>query len=264
MTAAARVGAAACVLGLACEPSPPPREEPTASAPTHAEVPSLTIPKRRGDVTIDGSLDEPAWRAAASTGAFVHAGDGKPRDDGHVQAEAWLSWDDASLYVAVRVKDRHLRGGFPQNAVDPPLWTRDCVELMIDPDGDGDGRDYYEIEIGPQNLVFDSRFDAEREPRGGPDGPFGHQDWRSEIESAVRRAGELDDDDAADEGYDVELRLPFAALAKARHRPPRPGDHWRLNLYALDEGRAVAWSPVLGAGTFHRASRFGRIRFASP
>lgn len=48
---------------------------------------------------------------------------------------------------------------------------------MIDPDGDGDNRDYYEIQINPQNLVFDSRSDSYNRPRPTPDGPFGHQDW---------------------------------------------------------------------------------------
>ncbi len=36
---------------------------------------------------------------------------------------------------------------------------------MIDPDGDGDNRDYYEIQLGPQNLVFDSQFDGYNQPR---------------------------------------------------------------------------------------------------
>ena len=101
------------------------------------------------------------------------------------KGHARLAYDETHLYVAFEVHDRTLRGGFAADAVDPHLWTRDTVELMIDPDGDGDNRDYYEIQINPQNLVFDSHFERYNQPRGGPQGPFGHQDWSAELDSAV-------------------------------------------------------------------------------
>ncbi|MCU1282490.1 MAG: hypothetical protein JWM53_6036, partial [bacterium] len=62
----------------------------------------------------------------------------------------------------------------------------------------------------------------------------------------------------------VEVKLPWRAIAGARVAvPPRPGDVWRLNLYSFRDGQrhALAWSPLRGQGNFHRASRFGRVRF---
>jgi hypothetical protein len=45
--------------------------------------------------------------------------------------------------------------------------------------------------------------------------------------------------------------------------PPRPGDTWRINLYSFRDGQraALAWSPTLRRGNFHKASRFGRVVF---
>ncbi len=210
---------------------------------------------------MDGHLAEVVWSDAAKTGAFVNAGTGRPVSAPQVGGEARLFWNDAGLYVAIEIADADVRGGFPPDAVDPHLWERDTAEIMLDPDGDGDNEAYFEIQVNPQGLVFDSRFDAYNAPRGGPDGPFGHEDWKSEVEVGVRVLGTLDDASDRDEGYVVELRLPWSSLVGVRRSPPAAGDEWRVNFYAMQDNGGSAWSPILGRGNFHRASRFGRIRF---
>ena len=236
-----------------------------ASLPAPIPIPELTAPRLATGavITIDGRLDEPSWAAAGRTGAFVDPRSGRADPRLAVQGSARLMYDEQHLYVAFEVRDQDIRGGFPADAKDPHLWTRDTVEIMIDPDGDGDGRDYYEIQISPQNLVFDSRFDSYNQPRGGPDGPFGHQDWSAEIDSAVTLRGTLDEGGDADEGYTVEAAIPWASLARAKRAPPQPGDSWRINLYAMQNNGGAAWSPILGQGNFHRASRFGRVRWGA-
>ncbi|WP_437296344.1 carbohydrate-binding family 9-like protein [Sorangium sp. So ce426] len=212
-------------------------------------------------VVIDGRLDEPAWQAAATTGPFVNVGTGREDRSLPTQGEARLLWDDGFLYVGFDVSDRTITGGFPEGARDPHLWERDTVEVMIDPDGDGDNKDYYEIQINPQNLVFDSQFDDYNAPRGGPSGPFGHQEWSAGLESAVALRGTIDDDSDEDRGYVVEAKIPWRSFAKAKAAPLSPRDAWRMNFYAMQNNGGAAWSPILGDGNFHRARRFGRVRF---
>ncbi|MDC0679276.1 carbohydrate-binding family 9-like protein [Sorangium atrum] len=214
-------------------------------------------------IVIDGRLDEPAWQAAATTGPFVNVGTGREDRSLPTQGEARLLWDDGFLYVGFDVSDRTLTGGFPEGARDPHLWERDTVEVMIDPDGDGDNKDYYEIQINPQNLVFDSQFDDYNAPRGGPSGPFGHEEWSAGLASAVALGGTLDDDSDEDRGYVVEAKIPWSSFAKAKAAPPAPGDAWRMNFYAMQNNGGAAWSPILGQGNFHRARRFGRVRFVA-
>jgi hypothetical protein len=78
----------------------------------------------------------------------------------------------------------------------------------------------------------------------------------------VTLSGTLDKADDKDQGYTVEIRLPFKSLDKAKTVPPALGDRWRMNLYAMQDNGGVAWSPILGQGNFHKAARFGRILFA--
>ncbi len=226
------------------------------------DVPALEVARVGAGkrVAIDGKLDEPAWAEAASTGAFVDVATGKPAE-GLPQGSAKLLWDTQYLYVGFAVEDESVTGGFDEKKPDPHLWTKDCVELMIDPDPSGDNRDYYEIQVNPQNLVFDSRFDSYNQPVKRPDGPFGHQEWSAKLDSAVRVEGTLDKADDEDEGYTVELRIPWSSFGKAAESPPKPGETWRVNLYAMQNNGGVAWSPILGQGNFHKASRFGRLKW---
>lgn len=224
-------------------------------------LPALEVAQiaKGSSLRIDGKLDEPAWLEAAGTSQFVNVSTGAPHPESPVQGSAKLLWDDKWLYVGIDVKDRDLSGGFDKTQKDPQLWTKDCVELMIDPDGDGDNRDYYEIQINPQNLVFDSRFDSYNQPRDEKNGKFGHQEWSAELTSAVQLQGTLDNPKDKDVGYVVEAKIPWASFDKAKEAPPKPGATWRMNLYAMHDNSGVAWSPILEQGNFHKASRFGRV-----
>lgn len=231
-----------------------------------APVPELSVPRLAAGqaIAIDGKLDEPAWEAAAKTGPFVNVGTGRADPLLPVQGSARLVWDDAFLYVAFEVADVAVRGGWPPDAKDPHLWEKDTVEIMIDPDGDGDNADYYEIQINPQNLVFDTQYDRYNDPNGGGRGPFGHEEWSAGLSSAVTVRGTIDEPADRDEGYVVEAKIPWRSFTKAKQSPPAPGAVWRMNFYAMQDNGGVGWSPILGQGNFHRASRFGRVRWAAP
>lgn len=234
-------------------------------APTSGGIPTLWVPRRlpAAPLVIDGKLDEPSWARAATTGSFVNVGTGEAPAPSELSGSAKLMYDDQALYVGFEVFDDDLRGGFDPAVPDPHLWLKDTVEVMLDPDGDGDNRDYYEIQVGPQNLVFDSAFEGYNQPRVEPNGPFGHQEWSANLQSAVELHGTLDDAQE-DDGYVVELAIPWASFAKAKRLPPQPNDTWRMNFYAMQNNGGVAWSPILGQGNFHKAARFGRVRFVGP
>ncbi len=232
--------------------------------PVNTRVPEMTVMKLdEGEtIKIDGKTDEAAWKKSATTGKLRDVQTGAPNKKFPVNGAARLLWDDKNLYVAFDVQDTNVVGGFKKTEKDPHLWTRDTVELMIDPDGDGDNKDYYEIQINPQNLVFDSQFDSYNQPKKGPKGPFGHQNWSAKLKSAVVINGTLDKPDDKDTGYVVEAAIPWTSFSKAKQTPPKPGARWRMNFYAMQNNGGVAWSPILGQGNFHKASRFGRVTFA--
>lgn len=245
-----------------------------ANTPPPDAVPTLTVTKlaKNDAIKIDGKLDEPEWGAAASTGPFVGVGTGKPDPNSPVAATAKLAWDDHNLYVAFQVTEANFYTGFtdaksqPNDFTatgQPKLWTKDTVEMMLEPDALGTNTNYYELQINPQNKVFKSQFDTLQQP-AGPDkdkGPFGHEDWDPKLKSAaVIQKGP----DGKTTGYIIEAAIPWAAYSKAKTTPPNPNDVWRLNFYGMKNNGGVAWSPILGQGNFHKASRFGKVTWAVP
>jgi hypothetical protein len=83
-------------------------------------------------ITIDGKLDEKAWRRAAATRRFVNVKTGSSNKQFPVNGRAKLLWDEKFLYVAFEVEDKDITGGFEKGAKDPHLWTKDTVEIMVE------------------------------------------------------------------------------------------------------------------------------------
>lgn len=226
---------------------------PVAGPAKVAPVPELAVVQTSTPPRLDGSLEDAAWGFANSTGPFVETIHG---GRAAVEASAKLLWDKRYLYVAVDVRDSLLRASDTER--DSHLWEQDCVELMIDPDGDG--KDYFEIQVSPRGVVFDTRYDRRRIPK-----PYGRVAWDSRARASAMARGSIDDAEA-DAGYTVEIAIPWQAFSpgSGSFEGPSPGDRWRLNLYVMDLGRdrqrAAAWSP-LGIGDFHVPHRFGILRF---
>ena len=219
-------------------------------------VPRLAVVQARHAPKLDGFLTDPVWTSAHTSAPFVETRSGGKAP---LAASAKLLWDRRYLYVAVDVSDTLLRASDREH--DDHLWEQDCVELMIDPDGDG--RNYFEIQVSPRGVVFDTRYDARRVPK-----PFGHTDWDSKARAATSLRGAIDDPEP-DAGYTIEMAIPWQAFS-SKNRPASPpaiGDTWRANLYVMDLTRdrqqAAAWSP-LGIGDFHLPARFGILSFEGP
>jgi len=237
---------------------------PSAEAPLTTRVPILRVDKleKGTKITINGKLDEEAWKTAPTAGPFLDVRTGRPNSTFPVNGSVKLLWSDEGMYLGFDVKDPDVIGGFKKEDKDPHLWTKDTVEVMVDPDGDGDNKDYYEIQISPQNFVFDSQFDDYNAPKTDPDGPFGRQEWSAKLKSAVTVDGTLDKPGDPDKGYVVEAMIPWKSFSKAKKTPPAIGDTWRINFYAMQDNGGVSWSPILGQGNFHKASRFGKVLWA--
>lgn len=249
----------------------------------HTDVPTTTLNKLAKDdkIVIDGKADDKAWGGAPVLGPFVEVGTGNPNTSFPVNATAKLAFDDTNLYVLAEVKSADVVGGWdPANkkkdewttSGQPKCWTKDAVEIMIEPDADGTNTNYYELQISPQNKVFRTQYDGYNVPKTDPNGPFGHEDWDPKMKSAVVVRGKLlegydqvgkSDAAAPDSGYTVEAAIPFAAFNKPGQHPPGPGDTWRINFYAMRQNNGVAWSPILGKGNFHKAERFGKVSFGA-
>ncbi len=184
---------------------------------------------------------------------------GDPASGTDAHALARLLWDDTNLYVAFEVQDENLVD--PSTQRDDHLWEHDAVEVMIDPDGDG--QNYFEFQVSPKNTRFDTRYDRARQPSTPTPG---HIDFNPATRSGVvlGSPGTIGNPDDNDTGYTVEFAIPWADISTGlAHNPPQVGDNVRLNLFVMDEAkqgghRFAAWSAPR-SGDFHALERFGRV-----
>lgn len=221
---------------------------------TSQQPATLRAARRHGEIELDGIFDEAAWQKTEHSSEMVNTLTGGP---GAFRAWVRVLYDSEAVYVAFEVKDSDLRSPFRKH--DDHLWEQDTVEVMLDPDGDS--RNYFEIQVSPRNVVFDTAYASRRQPR-----PFGIVGWDSHVQAGVRVNGTLDDG-PGDEGYSVEMRIPVASLAAEDIAPPEAphsGGIYRMNFFVMDrraKGQlAVGLSAPL-VGDFHTLGRFARIRF---
>ena len=218
-------------------------------------IPALTAAHTTGPITIDGRLSESDWTSLPGTSTFVDTLGGGA---GPFTSAARVLWDDQNMYVAFEVRDDYLHNTITER--DGHLWEQDAVEIMVDPDGDGEH--YFELQVSPTGNIFETAYDSRRVPQ-----PIGHADWDSHMVAHATTEGTVNDE-TPDTSYTVELSIPWSAFSygdmPASIAPPN-GSTWRLNFYVMDarpDGgqRGVGWSPTL-VGDYHVPARFGRVTF---
>ena len=183
-------------------------------------------------IVIDGELDEFAWKAAAQINGFDRILDSYNRV--LYPTRARMLWDDENFYFAFVCQDADMWAIYDNE--DEALWEEEVVEVFIDPDGDG--RNYLELEVNPQNTVVDLNI-LQLSPTWEAD-----RDWDiAGLQTAVLAHGTVNDSLSLDQGWTAEIAIPWAAMATriGGGDRPSPGDTWRLNLYRIERkaGRRV-------------------------
>jgi hypothetical protein len=238
-----------------------------ATIPVVVKVPPVLkrylVRKTPKPIKIDGKLDEPAWKAAPSTGLFVNTMNGEPAQP---NTEAKLLWDNQNLYIAFENVDTDVWGTLTER--DSKLWTQEMDEVMIDANGDGKG--YIELQVAPNGTIFDTYLPTYRKYEDSLDPKRKPYDWNSKLKAAVKVDGTLNKRDDQDKGWTAEMALPLADVngldTNGVKVPPALGDKWRLNMFRMDSPKdakaqtALGWSAPL-VGDFHKLDRFGEIVF---
>ncbi len=226
-------------------------------------------PRRVGLLTIDGRLDDAAWKTVPWTADFVDIeGDAKPRP--RFRTRVKMTWDDEYLYVAADMEEPHVWATL--TAHDSVIFHDNDFEVFIDPNGDT--LEYYEFEINALNTGWDLFLDKPYRFGGKA-----RNEWEIPgLRTAVHIRGTLNDPRDADEGWSVELAFPWKALAPFARRPapPQPGDEWRINFSRVEWQHRIVngryekvpgtkednwvWSPQ-GVINMHVPDKWGRLRF---
>ena len=228
-----------------------------------AEIKHYTAYRVSEVPTIDGRLDEQAWRAAPKSPRFVDMVDGTP---GLHDTRAAVLWDDTNLYVAFWLEEPFVEATLTER--DAPIYQNNDAEIFIA------GQDaYYEFEINAYGTIYEVFFiwEQEYDAAGYDDLPefkrevegvqpfdgvgfrphprglrIGYFNWDFPgLKSAVHIDGTLNDNSDRDRGWTVEVALPWAgmkplAMPDGRPLPPKAGDTWRMDFSRFNQYREAA------------------------
>jgi hypothetical protein len=266
----------ALLFAAACGTPGAEREAKAGAAPGAPERRHYVCYRASGPLEIDGRLDDAAWRAAGWSEAFVDI-EGYERPAPEWRTRFKLLWDDGFLYIGAELEEPDIWATLTER--EAVIYRENDFELFVDPDGDT--HNYYELEINALGTVWDL-FLAKPYRDGGE----AESDWDiAGLRAVVSLGGTLNDPSDRDEGWTVELAIPFGALAEQvpGGGAPRDGGRWRVNfsrvqwpLEAVEGGyrklsdpatgrplreRNWVWSPQ-GAVNMHMPEMWGIVQFS--
>jgi hypothetical protein len=222
-------------------------------------------------ITIDGRLDDAAWNAAPWSEDFIDIeGPGKPAP--RFRTRMKMIRDDEHLYIGAQLDEPHIWATLSEkNSI---IYNDNDLEIFLDPDGDG--LNYYELEMNALNTLMELVMDKPYHLKG----KYAFIDLPG-VRSAVHVQGTLNNPADEDEFWSVEVAIPWTSLSRFAGEtscPPKAGDAWRINFsrvqwrHEVVEGKYVkipkekspednwVWNPI-GRVDMHRPERWGRVRF---
>lgn len=183
--------------------------------------PVLRVQPAAGPIAIDGVLDDAGWRNATPVTSFTEF---EPRQmvPAAVPITAWVSYDEARLYVAFRVTDDPAKVRATLRGRDQ-IFGDDLAGIILDTFGDNGWA--YVVAANPLGIQFDMRI-----AEGAGDDPT--------FDVIFESAGRI-----TDSGYTIELAVPFGSL----RFPTRHEQRWKLNLVVIhprETNRQYAWAAI--------------------
>ncbi len=214
----------ACLLGPALAWPEAPHGEPVVRA------------ERAGaPISVDGRLDEDAWRRAPVAGGFLQRdpNQGEPATEA---TELRILFDDGALYVGARLRDREPARIVRQLSRRDVVAEADSFSIFLDPHHDHlTGVEFQVSAAGVQRdaVIYDDNFEDDS--------------WDAVWESAV----------AVDaEGWTVEMRIPFSQL----RFPVASRQAWGVNARRVVQRKNEAsWLALVPKNESGLASRMAHL-----
>ncbi len=184
----------------------------------------LAIPELPSAPTIDATLDDAAWEAAATTDEWMVSTGERPAP---VQTKVWVGTRDGMFYVGFRAEEPNTEGiRATVTETDGPTWSDDAFEMFVD--GNLDLETARQLVINPLGTV------STLQKQG---------DWDPDVNSAAR---------IGDNAWMGEFAMPMSSLGIT-------GAEFGINLCrerrALGDNQLSCWSPT--GGGFHMPGKFG-------
>ncbi len=200
------------------QPGNPPEGTPETFTPSVQPV--LFLPAISSPVTIDGNLDEPAWKLAAEATNFT---ENWPKNlvKPPVHTEARLMYDEKNLYIAFIAEGDpdQLRATLRDR---DEIFSDDYMGILIDTYGNSSW--YYEFFVNPLGVQGDLVATTNNEDAGA--------DFIYYSEGLI-----------TGKGYQVELAIPFSSL----RFPDAEEQVWRATIWRdhkADSRNRYSWAAI--------------------
>ena len=225
-------------------------------------------------IVIDGDEADVSWNKVDWTDLFVDIeNDVKPKYATKVK----MLWDETNFYILAKIDEPHVWANLKQR--DTIIFYNNDFEVFIDPDSDT--FNYYELEINALNTPWDLFL---TKPYRENDKVVVN-DWNIPgLKSAVKINGTLNNPNDIDEGWVLEMAIPWASYKTSYFDQNVPVDKfWRVNFSRVNwqhdikngsyerkkdaEGKFLpeynwVWSPM-GVIDMHEPEKWGYVYFSS-
>ena len=240
-------------LGILQAPVPPPQAPAQGSVPSAVVEgkgsPSFQVPRLEEQAVIDGRLDEPAWSKAARLGGFseYQPVDSQPASE-RTEALVWFS--PKALHVGIIAHDS-VPGSVRATVADRDnIANDDWVRVYLDTFNDR--RRAFIFGVNPLGVQEDGvqtegGFSAGITRGGGGGGMYGGNFMSGQVDLSpdyqFESRGRVTDD-----GYVVEIRIPFKSLRYSGGVPMT----WGINIQRKTQrtGRQDTWTDAKRVASF--------------
>jgi hypothetical protein len=199
---------------------------------------NYVVYKAAKPIAVDGKITAEEWARAPWSDPFNDI-EGKSKPKPLYSTRVKMLWDEHYFYIAAALEEPHVWATLKEH--DSVIFQDNDFEVFIDPDADQNN--YYEFEMNALNTTWDLRLTK----------PYLHggkalNEWEiAGLKTAVKIHGTLNDPRDKDDGWTIELAIPWKALSEFSKQefPPREGDRLQLNysrvewLTTIENGKYV-------------------------
>lgn len=205
-----------------------------------------------GEISLPKSLDS----AKESDHFVIHNAINTPTNKVRFKA----NYDSSSVNFYITVVDTVLT--IKQQKHDSKIFaTDDCVEIFID--FDGDGKNYLELGVNPNEVYYDYKIICPKPLCGYWDSEPSYNLDSINIKgtSFVTTLNDI----IVESGYGIFISLPYSSLldfSEYGFSKPIKGTKWRVNIFNINQEEKAynAWSSTKSFG-FHQPQFFGEFIF---
>jgi len=149
-----------------------------------------------------------------------------PNKKESLKAKSWFksAWNEDYLFFLFWIEDKDIKATMSQR--DDHIWHEEVMEIFID--ADANPKTYYEFEWNALNTLLDLYV---LNPNCNRDVIRQWWDWDCEgLLSAVNIKGTIGDSSDVDQGWFLEVAIPFSQIQTSKNIPPKNGGIWRFDI----------------------------------